>query len=90
VAERFHIHTEEVEPGVFEVSLEHQEGDRRLLGTRWRTVAVLARRRYLANDMFGLAAYRARSSRRPATPPPATTAATSRPRTCAEGGWRWS
>jgi hypothetical protein len=58
VAERFHIHTEEVEPGVFEISLEHQEGDRRLLGTRWRTVAVLARRRYLANDMFGLAAYR--------------------------------
>jgi hypothetical protein len=58
VAERFHIHTEEVEPGVFELSLEHQEGGRRLWGTRWRTVAVLARRRYLANDMFGLASYR--------------------------------
>jgi hypothetical protein len=58
VAERFKIHNEEVEPGVFELSLEHQEGHRRLLGTRWRTVAVLARRRYLANDMFGLAAYK--------------------------------
>jgi hypothetical protein len=40
VAERFHIHTEEVEPGVFELSLEHQEGDRRLLGTRTRAAAV--------------------------------------------------
>jgi hypothetical protein len=58
MAERFHIHNEEVEPGVFEVSLEHQEGTRRLLGTHWRTVAVLARRRYRANDMFGLAQYR--------------------------------
>ena len=58
MAERFNIHNEEVEPGVFELSLEHQEGDRRLLGTRWQTVAVLARRRYPANDMFGLAAYK--------------------------------
>jgi len=56
--ERFHIHTEEVEPGVFELSLEQQEGARHLLSTRWATVAVLARRRYLANDMFGLAAYK--------------------------------
>jgi len=48
VAERFHIHTEEVEPGGFEPSLEHQEGDRGRPGTRWRTVAVLARHRYLA------------------------------------------
>jgi hypothetical protein len=59
MAERFHIHNEEVEPGVFELSLEHQHGSGRLFGTRWETVAVLARRRYRANDMFGLAAYRA-------------------------------
>jgi hypothetical protein len=58
--ERFHIHSEEVEPGVFELSLEQQEGARHLLrGTHWQTVAVLARRRYLANDMFGMASYRA-------------------------------
>jgi hypothetical protein len=58
--ERFHIHSEEVEPGVFELSLEQQAGARHLLrGTEWRTIAVLARRRYLANDMFGMASYRA-------------------------------
>jgi hypothetical protein len=57
--ERFHIHNQEVEPGVFELSLERQEGKRHLLGTRWETVAVLARRRYRAKDMFGLAEYRA-------------------------------
>jgi hypothetical protein len=56
--ERFHIHTEEVEPGVFELSLEQQESTRRFLGTHWETVAVLARRRFRANDMFGLAQYR--------------------------------
>jgi len=59
LAERFHIHNQEVEPGVFELSLERQEGKRHLLGTRWETVAVLARRRYRAKDMFGLAEYRA-------------------------------
>jgi hypothetical protein len=59
LAERFHIHNHEVEPGVFELSLERQEGKRHLLGTRWETVAVLARRRYRAKDMFGLAEYRA-------------------------------
>jgi hypothetical protein len=42
------IHNEEVEPGAFELPLEHQEGGRRLLGTRWRTVAVLAPRRCAA------------------------------------------
>ena len=57
--ERFHIHNQEVEPGVFEVSLEHQQSTRRLLGTRWNTVGVLSRRRYRANDMFGMAEYQA-------------------------------
>jgi hypothetical protein len=58
VPERFHIHTEEVEPGVFELSLEQQAGEKHLFSTRWSTVSVLARRRYLANDVFGLAAYK--------------------------------
>ena len=41
--------------GCSSFSLERQEGKRHLLGTRWETVAVLARRRYRAKDMFGLA-----------------------------------
>lgn len=59
MSERFHIHNQEVEPGVFELSLEEQHGARHLLGMRWTTVGVLARRRYRANDMFGIAEYRA-------------------------------